>query len=504
MRRSAYHVVITACALTALSITQPVAAQRRAPRALVQRALEALGGEAAARGVNTLSYDFVTVNYQLGQEETPLSPPRGTIQNGRIVLDFANARRYQDVEVRPGVAAAPPAPGSPPAAPTRQRRITLRDAGMIENNNQLTPEPAGQRTGLQQGMRFLPHRVLLLALDRADALTAIAPRSYRGDSLDGARYTSGADTAALYFDRIAGNLVIVETLADDAVLGDRRTATIYTRWTPTGGMLFPRQIDVEVNGRASGHTNIAAANSNEAATDAMFAIPDSILQRSRQPAQPPAPIAVSLVELGQGVWRAEGGTHHTLVVEQPTSLIIVEAPQSRVRMAAVFDTLRARFPNKPVQLAVNTHHHWDHSGGLRETMARGVAIVAHARNVDFVRGIATARKTVAPDNLSRLRRMPGVRGVRDSLTLGTGEGRIIVYPLPTAHAEGMLAAFVPSVGVLFTSDVVSPGAPNAPLPSLGSGELARFATQRGLTPRRYVGGHGRVAEWEEITRAARP
>ncbi|MGH7714218.1 MAG: MBL fold metallo-hydrolase, partial [Gemmatimonadaceae bacterium] len=236
-------------------------------------------------------------------------------------------------------------------------------------------------------------------------------------------------------------------------------------------------------------------------SDATFAIPDSIVERARRPV-PPAAVAVNLVELGPGVWRAEGGSHHTLVVEQPTGLIIVEAPQNRARMSAVFDTLKSRFPNKPVQTAVNTHHHWDHSGGLRETMARNVQVVTHVRNVDFVRGIATARKTVAPDILSRLRRFPAVRGVRDSLTLGSGESRVVVYSLPTAHAEGMLATFVPSVGVLFTSDVVSPGAPNAPLPALGSGELARFATERGITPRRYAGGHGRVAEWEEIRRAA--
>jgi hypothetical protein len=68
----------------------------------------------------------------------------------------------------------------------------------------------------------------------------------------------------------------------------------------------------------------------------------------------------------------------------------------------------------------------------------------------------------------------------------------------------MLAAFVPSVGVLFTRDVVSPGAPNVALPALGSGELARFATARGITPRRYAGGHGRIAEWDEIRRAANP
>ncbi len=481
-----------AVVLLAVSLTQTAQAQRRTPRDHVQRAIDALGGEAAARGINSLTYDYVSVTYQLGQEETPLSPPRGTILSGRIVADFAGARRVQEQEVRPGTATVPT---------IRQRRITLRDMGMIENNNtQQAPEPAGQLPGMQATLRLVPHRLLLLALDNAGALSTIAARTYRGDSLDGIRYAA-ADTALLYFDRLSGSLLIVESVTDDPVLGDRRRATIFTRWTPAGAIRFPRQIDVEINGRLAEHMNVFAASTNDALSDATFAIPDSIAERARRPGPPPAAVMVSLVDLGNGVWRAEGGSHHSLVVEQPRGLILIETPQNRVRMAAVFDTLKSRFPNKPVRLAVSTHHHWDHSGGMRETMARGVDIVTHSRNVNFVRGVASARKTVLPDALSRGAAVPGIRGVRDSLTIGAGDGLVHVYRLPTAHVEGMLAAYVPSAGVLFTSDVLSPAA--TPLPALGSRELDAFATARSITPRRYVGGHGRLADWEEIQRAAR-
>ncbi|MGH7694453.1 MAG: MBL fold metallo-hydrolase, partial [Gemmatimonadaceae bacterium] len=374
----------------AVSMTLTAGAQRRAPRDHVQRAIDALGGEAAARGITNVSYAYVNVTYQLGQEETPLSPPRGTVFNGRVVVDFANGRRLQEQESRPG-GPPPPTPGQTVAAPVLlQRRITLRDMGMVENNSQQAPEPAAQLSGMHAALRLLPHRLLLTALDNATALSSIPARAYRGDSLDGVRYAA-ADTALLYFDRLSGNLLIIENVTDDPVLGDRRRATIFTRWTPTGAIKFPRQIDVEVNGRLAEHTNVFTASTNDVLSDATFAIPDSIAERARRPVPPAAAVAVTLADLGNGVWRAEGGSHHTLVVEQPSGLILIEAPQNRVRMAAVFDTLKSRFPNKPVQLAVNTHHHWDHSGGLRETMARGVPIVTHSRNVNFVRGVALAR-----------------------------------------------------------------------------------------------------------------
>ena len=136
--------IVSFCvASLALAPTKQLAAQRPAPRERVQRAIDALGGEAAARGVNNLTYEYVSVAYQLGQEETPLSPPRGTIQNGRLVLDFANSRRMQDQEVRPATATT---------LTGRQRRITLRDVSMLEvgaaiaGNSGATRQRAGVAT----------------------------------------------------------------------------------------------------------------------------------------------------------------------------------------------------------------------------------------------------------------------------------------------------------------------------------------------------------------------
>ncbi len=93
--------------------------------------------------------------------------------------------------------------------------------------------------------------------------------------------------------------------------------------------------------------------------------------------------------------------------------------------------------------------------------------------------------------------------VRDSLTLGAGPGRVVLYPIPSIHAEGILAAWVPSAGVLFTSDVLTPAA-NQPPASVGSRELAGFARGVGIAPRRYSGGHGVTIDWSAVEAAAQP
>jgi glyoxylase-like metal-dependent hydrolase (beta-lactamase superfamily II) len=211
-------------------------------------------------------------------------------------------------------------------------------------------------------------------------------------------------------------------------------------------------------------------------------------------------VTVTLVELAPGVWRAEGGTHHSLVVEQPEQLVVVEAPQTTARMRAVLDTLARRFPSKPIGLVVNTHHHWDHAGGLRAIMAAGLPILTHRGNVEFVRGIGTARKTVAPDALSRpMRAGLTVRAVDDTMTVGDGDSRVVIFRLPTTHVEGMLAAYVPAARLLFQSDVLTPA---ATLPQAGAAEIAALARSRGIAVERVVGGHGGIASWPDVERAA--
>lgn len=467
-----------------------------APRDVVVRAVNAMGGESSVRGLRGLTATFYSATFGLGQEETPQSPARATLTTGTQNTDYAGSRQVSVIEVR-NVA----------GVVNRVRRVTAGGIGMSEVNGVPTPDNPGAVANVERTWRRAPERLLIAALDNPAALQRRPARTWRGESLDGVRYANGPDTLDLYFDRRSGLLVLTETLTDDPILGDRRTAVAFTRWQDANGVFVPRQIDTEVNGRLQTHTVVTAVGANRAVPDSLWLIPDSIATRAQRSNPTPPPVAVTLVELAPNVWRAEGGSHHTLVVDQGTRLVLVEAPQSAQRMEAVLDTLRSRFPTKPVGLAINTHHHWDHASGLRAVMAAGIPVVTHARNADFVRSIAAARKTVRPDALSRrggaraTRRGPAITSVEDTLSIGSGDGRIVLYRLPSAHVEGLLAAYVPSAKILFQSDVVN--ATPTP-PAAGSVELVRFVRARGVTVDRVAGGHGVVLPWAEVERAASP
>ncbi|MBA3557675.1 MAG: MBL fold metallo-hydrolase [Gemmatimonadaceae bacterium] len=485
-------VTVVATALI-LQVTPVLDAQARRtgadPRAIIERAVQSMGGEQALRGITTTTTEFNNVTFALGQEETPESPARATLASGRIVVDWKGDRRVQVQEVRPVAAAM-----------IRQRQVIAGDIGMNENDGRPAAAAPAQIVGTKRGMRLQPERILLAALDNPSSVTALRPREWGGALMDGARFAHGPDTVSLYFDRISGLLTVGESVTDDPVLGDRRNVAWYTRWQAAGsGVKLPRQIDSEANGRLQSHSVITSATVNGAVDEALFAIPDTIASRAQRASTARTPLAVQLVELAPNVWRAEGSTHHSLVVEQPERLVVIEAPQSPARSRAVLDTLRSRFPGKPVATLVNTHHHWDHSGGVRAYMAAGIPVVTHVRNAAFIRGLAAARRTVDPDALSRRPRIPAIRTVTDSMVLGAGDSRVVIYTIPTIHAEGVLAAYVPGSRILFASDVLSPAATLVPA---GSAEMVAMARSRGLTVDRFAGGHGTVASWGDIERAA--
>ncbi|MBI2536873.1 MAG: MBL fold metallo-hydrolase [Gemmatimonadetes bacterium] len=479
--------IVCPLALVVPLTTAPGKAQ--APRELVTGAVNAMGGEPAVRAVGAITLSFHTATFALGQEETPASPARATVAYGRIVTDLRGNRQLFEQEVRQLTGQV-----------TRQRRITAGGIGLLETDGRQTPAAAGAAAAAERAMRLSPERLLLAALDHPSTLSALPAREWRGSQSHGVRYAAGPDTLALYFDRWSGLLLVTETVTDDPILGDRRTVTWFTRWQPAGAIQLPRQVDIEVNGRLQSHTIYTTATVGDAPADA-FVIPDSIANRAQRASAASPPIVVQLVQLAPGVWRAEGGSHHSLVIEQPQQLVVVEGPQTTARSRAVLDTLRTRFPNKRVGVVVNTHHHWDHSGGLRGYMAAGVPVLTHARNAAFVRQIAAAAKTVAPDQLTRTRQVPAIQTVEDSLTIGSGDSRVVLYRLPTVHVEGMLMAYVPQARLLFASDVLTPAAPLNPA---GSAEMVAAARAPGLAVDRFAGGHGGVANWADVERAAQP
>ena len=136
---------------------RPARAVAPPPAQLVARALDAVGGAAAVRDVPAVTAEFYTVTFGLGQEETPASPARASVNVGRTVTDWRRGRRVQTSEVR-----------GPGGMVTRQRRVTAGGIGMLDN--QVTgaqqPDPPGVVANVARLMRLAPERLLVVAWSR--------------------------------------------------------------------------------------------------------------------------------------------------------------------------------------------------------------------------------------------------------------------------------------------------------------------------------------------------
>jgi len=167
-------------------------------------------------------------------------------------------------------------------------------------------------------------------------------------------------------------------------------------------------------------------------------------------------------------------------------------------------------PSKPIKYIVNTHHHFDHSGGLRTYVAQSATIITHPINKDFYQNVLLypSARTLQPDIMSKFypwasfNRTPIFEPVGQKYVLSDGTRTMEMYPITQlAHAASMLIAYLPAEKILINADLYSPPAPGAtppatPNPSTVS--LRRNIQRLKLDVAQHVPIHGRVGTNEEF------
>ena len=88
---------------------------------------------------------------------------------------------------------------------------------------------------------------------------------------------------------------------------------------------------------------------------------------------------VAVERAADGVWLLGGGSHNSVLIEMRDHSILVEAPLYDGRSLAVLAEAQRLAPGKPVRYVINSHHHFDHSGGLRAAVAAGATLVVSER-----------------------------------------------------------------------------------------------------------------------------
>jgi glyoxylase-like metal-dependent hydrolase (beta-lactamase superfamily II) len=207
---------------------------------------------------------------------------------------------------------------------------------------------------------------------------------------------------------------------------------------------------------------------------------------------------VTATELAPGIFHLTGGSHHSLVIEQDEGIVVAEAPLDETRSQAILDWIGTNFAGKPISHVIATHHHTDHSGGLRTFVAQGATAVVGEAAAPFFAEIFRAGSTVQPDPLelepveATIETVPSA----GAYTIPDATRPVEVYPIPNTHAEDMVIVYVPDGGVVFLSDLYSP-APGGD-PGAGGMLLHDTINNLGLNVTTIAGGHGATISFEEF------
>ena len=163
-----------------------------------------------------------------------------------------------------------------------------------------------------------------------------------------------------------------------------------------------------------------------------------------------------------------GGTHHSVVVEFADHLAVIEAPQNEARSLAVIKEIRKSVGKKPIRYIINTHHHFDHSGGLRTYVEEGATVITADSNKAFYEKVLSpaAPRTLNPDSLAlEKKKIPTLKiePVTDKKVLMDKDRTLELHVIKDSpHADGLLMAYLPAEKILVEVDVYTPPAANAP------------------------------------------
>jgi glyoxylase-like metal-dependent hydrolase (beta-lactamase superfamily II) len=252
----------------------------------------------------------------------------------------------------------------------------------------------------------------------------------------------------------------VQTWIDNPVLGDTPVEFSYTDYRDFGGVMFPSRIVRTQGGHPVLELTVARVTANPPVA---IAVPSEVSAASTPP------VVATAEPLAPGVFYIKGGTHHSVAIDQQDHIVVVEGPLNESRSLAVIAKVKETIPNKPIRYVINTHHHFDHSGGLRSYVDEGATVVTHQMNKPYYEQAWSAPRTLNPDRLAQSKKAATFETVNDKHVLTDGRRSIEVHHLAgNGHNDGFLMVYLPAEKLLIEVDAWAPAAPNVPPPAAPS------------------------------------
>jgi len=389
------------------------------PQVVVSSASQALGADS----LRTIEYSGSGYDFAIGQAPNPSSPwPKFNDKTYTRVINFdAPVSRMQRVRTQ---AENPPHGGG-------QQPIIGE-----QNQTQVIAAP-------DDLIMAVPYGFLRFAAAARD--TAVRSQTISGKKYTVLSFTAMNKAPVSGYLNDQNILERVETKIDNTVLGDISFETTFTDYKDFGGVKFPTHIIQKQGGYPVLDLTI---------TDVKLNAPANIPSATAPP--PPIPTPAAAEKLGDGVYLILGG-YAAIAVDFKDYIVVIEGPQNDQRAAAIIAEAKRVIPNKPIKYVVNTHHHFDHSGGLRDFVAEGATVITHQINKPYYEKVWANPHTLSPDRLAQDPKKPSFKTMTEKMVLTDGNHVIELYHLQNfGHNDGMIVAYLPKEKVLLEADGFNP------------------------------------------------
>ena len=481
-------------AVLSLVATTTASGQRR--RTALDAVATAMGGRARILAVKSISMVGRGSTFNLGQNPAPLdSLPMFEVTEFRRISDFANSRWRLEVARTPRFV----------TGNTASQRLT--SAGDKELGFDVLADGSSRvATGrlLSDARNDLLHHPIGF-LQTAFSVNSVVIDAGRQQGFRYVRLNALGKRLGMLIDPTTNLPVRIQQIVAHPMLGDVLLETDFHDWQDFDGLKLPTRFVQRIDERWT-LTDIRLASIQVNPAD----IPDLAAPAELRATPAPAPAAPNIVvtETAPGVWLLAGQSHHTVAIEMADHLLLVEAPQNEARTLAVIQRARTLAPGKPVRAVINTHHHFDHAGGIRAAISEGLTVITHELNKPLFDSLALRRHTMVQDALSRKQRAPRIEGVGAKRVITDGTRTVELHHLTgNLHSKSMLVTYLPKEKILIQADLFGPpanppaaGAPPPVFPHAAN--LVQNIERLGLAVDTIVGIHGRVATMSELRAAA--
>lgn len=499
-----YLLGITAALLASTAGAQFAAAQE-GPVDLVKAAVAAEGGVDALKALKGIAIKGEAKHWEPGQSYSAGGEARflgdttftttWNLAKGEAKLDMDRAMKYPAVET------------------LKYSEVITPTMGFVTDAKGSTAASGNRVAAQLRELERASPTLLFKALDDAKNLAAAGTQKLGNETLPAISYTDMGTKFTILFDPKTHLPAAIRTVDDDNISGDSNYDLVLSDWKAVGDVKIAHTLTYNLNDAEVAKVTYKEITANPSIADATFAPPESVKTAAKGPAAgnnvpyqwvlrrialgrfldadtvfypPNAP--PKLVELGPNVQQAFTGSANNLIVNMKDGLAIFDAPVGEIQSKWVIDAAKAKYPGKPIKYLILTHHHMDHTGGMRTFAAEGATIVVPSPDKAYFEKDLKTTHTVMPDALQKAPKQVEVIEVKDQLTLKDEGGEIRLTRIDNPHVDGMLLGHVVKDNVVWVTDLYSPGRDTAK--NAGNSSIAAAVKKLGITGAIFAGGHG--------------